>query len=99
MSDGNQKYIFEYFPEEYIALNKEMASGHHPDLERIIQVNGGDSTDIDLKLAQTAAYCEVVLDGVYELDSRVNLCKILLQRLILKRKPLPGETSQIILSN
>ena len=73
--------IYEIFPLEYIALSAELATGYHPRLERILQINGGTAEDIDLKLAQIAAYCGVMLDGVYDLDDRRELCVICVVKL------------------
>ena len=78
--------IYEYFPQEYIELQKELATGYHPQLEKILTINGGTSEDIDLKIAQIAAYCEVMLDGVYTLEERMRLCDILRKKLIEKRE-------------
>lgn len=75
--------IIEQFPEEWIELNKELCTGYHPKLESILSQHAVDETDI--KLAQIAAYCEVLLDGTYTLDERSKLCDILRQKLILLR--------------
>lgn len=78
--------IYEYFPGPYIQLQKELASGLHPKLEEILRVNGGAADDVDLKLAQIAAYCEVMLDDVYTLEDRIKLCEILVKKLEFKRE-------------
>lgn len=88
---GNGKYIFELFPPEIIALDAELRTGYHPKIEFI---SNYPADEIDIKLAQIAAYCEVMLDGDYELKDRMALCKILTEKLILKRE-VPG--AQIIL--
>lgn len=84
-TNSNGKYIFEFFPEEYIALDRELRTQNHPKLQAILA--GYPADEIDIKLAQIAAYCEVMLDGVYEVVERSKLCKILLERLILLREP------------
>lgn len=92
---SNGKFIFEIFPDEYIALNREIATQNHPKLQAIIAQIGVD--DLDMKLAQTAAYCEVMLDDVYSLHDRIKLCKILTEKLVLLREP--EVTQSIILPN
>jgi hypothetical protein len=83
--ESNQKYIIERFPQEYIDLNYELCTQNHPKLHAILA--GYPADEIDIKLAQIAAYCEVMLDGDYELESRMQLCKILKEKLILLREP------------
>lgn len=82
---SNGKYVFEFFPEHYIALNKELCTQKHPKLQDILAQYPAD--EIDIKLAQVASYCEIMLDGAYEVMERDKLCKILLERLILLREP------------
>lgn len=94
-TSGNGKMVFELFPQEYLDLSAELATDYHPKLQSIL--SRFPYEELDMKLAQIAAYCEVGLDGEYTLDKRINLCKILLQRLILKRE-LP-EAQKIILIN
>ena len=89
----NTKYVFEFFPEEYVALQRELATGYHQPIVSIIQKHLAE--DIDVKLAQIASYCEVALDGAYTLEDRIKLCKILRERLILKR--IDPTASKIIL--
>lgn len=76
--------IYEQFPEEWIQLNRELCSGLHPKLEPILAAIAVEDTD--LKLAQIAAYCEVMLDDVYTFEERTELCEILRQKLVLKRE-------------
>lgn len=77
--------VFEFFPPEYLLLQKELDTDYHPTLQKILRESGGGADDVDLKLAQIAAYCEVMLDGIYTLDERVNLCRLLWEKLQLKR--------------
>ena len=81
----NGKYILEIFPDEYLALNKELVEQRHPKLQAILA--GYPADEIDVKIAQIAAYCEVMLDGDYDLAARRQLCDILLKRLIELREP------------
>ena len=79
---GNGKIVFELFPQEYLDLNNELCTGYHPKIEFISQY---PADEIDIKLAQIAAYCEIMLDGDYTLSDRIKLCKALKERLILLR--------------
>lgn len=75
----NGKIRFEMFPEGYIALNKELATGLHPKLEALLAKHPVDETDI--KLSEIAAYCSIALDATYTLGERDKLCFILAGRL------------------
>lgn len=86
--------IHEYFPQEYIDLDKELSSGYHPKLEFIA---GYPADEIDIKLAQIAAYCEVALEDDYTLNDRIKLCGILATKLKEKREY--PEAQKIILLN
>ena len=76
---SNGKTRFEMFPEGYIALNKELASGLHPKLVERLANHPND--EVDIKLSEIAVYCEIVLDGTYDIASRDKLCFILAGRL------------------
>lgn len=76
--------IYEFFPDEYLALERELRTDYHPKLVAILGQYPVD--EVDIKLAQTAAYCEVILDGDYNLEDRIQLCRILKEKLILKRE-------------
>ena len=91
---SNGKMVFEYFPIEYIELNIEIVSQPHPKLQEILSKFPAD--DIDMKLAQTAAYCEVMMDDCYTFEDRTRLCKILRERLVLLREN--PDNSIIVLS-
>lgn len=79
--------IFEIFPLEYTLLQQELMEGYHPGLAEILATVGPE--DLDMKLAQIAAYCGVGLDGIYTLDDRRLLCIVLRRELFKRRKPLP----------
>lgn len=86
---SNGKYRFEFFPGGYIALNKELATGLHPKLEKLLANHPADETDI--KISEIATYCQVVLDGAYSLAERDKLCFILAGRLeVLRELPNAG---------
>lgn len=90
---GNGKYILELFPLEMIDLNKELCSGYHPKLEAILGAYPANETDI--KFAQIASYCQVVLDGIYTFEDKMKLARILTEKLILLRED--PEASKILL--
>lgn len=75
----NGKMVLEFFPEGYIALNRELATGLHKKLEKLLEVHPVEETDI--RLAEIASYCSVVLDGTYTIGERDKLCFILAGRL------------------
>lgn len=82
--------IIEFFPEGYIALNKELACGMHEGLCK--KLNNHAVDDIDVKLAEIASHCSVVLDGTYTLEEREKLCFILAGRLEVLREIAPPQT-------
>jgi hypothetical protein len=83
-----RKIILEFFPHEYLVLDKELRSGFHPKLEAILARFPPE--EIDMKLAQTSAYCQVVLDADYTLDHRRKLCLILAEKLMdMREMPAP----------
>lgn len=88
----NGKIRFEMFPEGYIALNKELATGLHPKLEKLLANHPADETDI--KLAEIASYCSIALDATYTLAERDKLCFILAGRLEVLRELPPAQTVQ-----
>lgn len=81
--------IIEMFPEGYIALNAELATGFHPKLEAILSQQPAD--EVDLKLGIIATYCAVLLDGTYTLEERDKLCHILVGRLNVLREFVPAQ--------
>lgn len=72
----------EMWPEEIIALNKELATGYHPELEdRLRGMN-----DFVERFGTIAAYCDVALDGVYTSDQMVAMVgAVFLDRLEKRR--------------
>lgn len=80
--------ILEMFPDGYILLNKELATGLHGSLEKKLEKHPVD--DVDIRLAEIASHCSVVLDGVYSLAERDHLCAVLAGRLeVLRELPKP----------
>lgn len=85
---SNGKVTFEMFPEGYIALNKELATGLHPKLEEHLRQFPAD--EVDIRLARIAAYCEVMLDATYTIEERDRLCFVLAGRLEALRETPTG---------
>lgn len=72
---------YDMFPEELIALQEEIIE--HPPLIELLQEM--ETTEWVVRLACVAAYCEIILDGLYsETDIRL-LCDTLTQKLKDKR--------------
>lgn len=94
--DKRGRYTLEYFPEGFIALQKELATGLHPKLEKLLANHPAD--ELDIRLAEIASYCQVVLEGTYTIEERSNLCSILVGRLELLREIGTDISQKIILS-
>lgn len=80
-----------FFPEEFINLQKELQ--HHPELVAKLQQYAQKDGQAEM-IAEIAAHCDVVMDGVYDHNALVQLAGILAQKLYERR---PGEKPQIIL--
>lgn len=78
------KFNVEMFPEGYILLNRELATGYHPKLE--ILLSGFPTDETDLRLSVIAHFLGIVLDGAYTLEARSELCAIMSGRLELIRE-------------
>ena len=73
-----------FFPDGYIALNKELASGLHESLA--VKLANHPVDEIDVKLAEIASHCSIALKGDYSLEERNKLCFILAGRLEVLRE-------------
>ncbi len=86
-----------FFPEELIALNKELSFPEHEVLAKILAQVPAD--EIEMRIGQIAAYCEIMLDGVYDHDGIMQIAKICTGRLQEKRGkvqiPLPSHDGSI----
>ena len=71
---------YDYFSEAEIALSKEI--GNHPALMELLSKHPPQEKEI--RLAEIAAYCDVVLDGSYSEEEIERLCGILYRKLKLK---------------
>ena len=72
------------WPEEVIQLQKELSSGLHPKLYPILEAIPSD--DFPQRIAAICTYCDIVVDGHYDVDDIVNLCRILNKKLVDKRE-------------
>lgn len=70
-----------FFPDPFIQLNMEILN--HPILGEML--SGHPAHEWEIRLAQIAQYCEVVLDGCYMPEDIENICTILVKRLVAKR--------------
>lgn len=80
------------WPEQIIELNKELATGYHPQLES--QLTG--MNDFIERFATIAAYCEVALDGMYTSDQMVAMVGMFFIPRLQKKRERPD--SLIIVS-
>jgi hypothetical protein len=73
--------IYQYFPQEFLDLQQEII--HHPELQELIANH--PSSEFEVRIAEIATYCKVILDDTYDEEDIKRLCKILTKRLIEKR--------------
>lgn len=64
------------FPDEIIELNRELASGYHPELAKQL-IDG--SVSWEERFATIAAYCDVAMDGMYSVET---LCEVVEKELL-----------------
>lgn len=82
--------IIEFFPEGIIALQKELASGYHPTLAQKLAKHRID--DWEVKIAEIASHCSIILDGTYQAEDINKLGFILAGRLEVLREVIPAQT-------
>lgn len=80
MSAGKWVHL-NFFPDEFIELNMEILN--HPLLGELLSHHPAHEWEI--RLAQIAQYCEVVLNGDYMPEDISRIVKILTKRLAEKR--------------
>jgi len=80
----------EYFAPARIALQQELR--YHPDL--IEKLQGQPVDEFEMRLAEIAAHCGVILDGEYLPADLDKLCDILVQRLKEMRGAIATYTSE-----
>ena len=69
--------IIEFFPEEFIQLNKEVE--YHPVLVEYLAKH--PPNEYEIRMAEISAYCGVILDGSYTYDEMKKLADILTKKL------------------
>lgn len=63
----------ELFPEPVIELNKELASGLHPELEKkLAEIQGGEDMFIE-RFAIVLTHCGIAVDGLYTSDNIIDM--------------------------
>lgn len=70
------------FPEEFIQLNREILN--HPDLQ--VRLANHPAGEWEIKIAEIALFCDVIVNGDYLPEEMTNLAGILTKRLIERRK-------------
>lgn len=75
----------EMFPDEVIALNRELANGLHPQLAAIMH-ELPPQVSFQERIGHIAAYCDLILDGEYMPDEIAKICGELVKRLEKKRE-------------
>lgn len=75
----------ELFPEVFIELQAEIQQ-HEQLLINLLQLP--KDSPMEVKLGEVAAYCQIVLDGMYTQEDVEKLCEILLKKLKQRRTPL-----------
>lgn len=66
-----------YFSPARIALQRELKN--HPELCNLLANHASD--EFEIKLAEIATYCEVILDGDYSPADLDGLCDLLVRKL------------------
>ncbi len=72
---------FDLTPQQLLDLNDEVQ--HHPDLQKLL-VNH-NSAELEIMIAEIAAFCGVVLDGYYTQEDIIRLAEILRKKLYERR--------------
>lgn len=76
--------VHQYFPQEFLDLQQELI--HHPDLQE--KLANHPSSELEMRLAEIASHCEILLDDTYNEEDLKRLCKILTKRLYESRTSL-----------
>ena len=67
----------EYFDPRMLALQEEVS--HHPQLMGLLAKH--PPQEMEMRIAEIAAYCEVILDGYYTQEELAQLADILTRKL------------------
>ena len=68
---------FEYFDPRMLALQEEVS--HHPQLMELLAKH--PPQEKEMRLAEIAAYCEIILDGYYSEEQLNELADVLTRKL------------------
>lgn len=68
---------FEYFDPRMLALQEEVY--HHPQLMELLAKH--PPQEMEMRIAEIAAYCEVMLDGYYSEEQLNELADVLTRKL------------------
>ena len=68
---------FEYFDPRMLALQEEVS--HHPQLMELLAKH--PQQEMEMRIAEIAAYCEVMLDGYYSEEQLNELADVLTRKL------------------
>ena len=82
---------YEFFPEEVMQLQEEIQR-HQALLIQLCQLPA--NSDFTDKLGTVAAFCGVLLDGMYDNDSLLKLCDILRKKLVEARVELIADIAK-----
>lgn len=75
------KLVFNYFHQNRIDLDREIKE--HPELQALLDNHPAD--EFEIRLAEVARYCDIILHGDYIPSDLDRLCGILHKRLYAKR--------------
>ncbi len=72
-----------FFSESRIALQREIKK--HPDLMELLAEHPIE--EFEIRLAETAAYCNIILEGAYTPEDIDGICELCVKDLVAKRMP------------
>jgi len=78
----------DFYPEEVIALNRELANGLHEPLRKILHDLPTDTSFAE-RIGHIAAYCDLILDGEYMPEDIAKICGELQKRLEKNKRIMP----------
>lgn len=85
----------EYFPEEFIALNREILN--HPKLQQLLEKH--PTNEFEIRLAEVAAYCLIEVDGEFFPEDLQKLAALCLDRLQKMQGVNPADQKIIVPEN
>lgn len=85
------KLILDMFHQNRLDLNQEV--NKHPKLMQLLFNHPVD--EFEIRLAEIASYCNVILHGDYSKSDLDKLCEVLYKKLVEKRTPFILNTASI----